>query len=49
MLTLATLITGATSFQTTFAQPMMGERNMGVGNGVIMWLKLRRLLLICSS
>jgi hypothetical protein len=33
LLMLATLITGATSFQTTFAQPMMGESNMGVGNG----------------
>jgi hypothetical protein len=30
---LATLITGATSFQTTLAQPMMGESNMGMGNG----------------
>ena len=33
LLTLATLITGATSFQTTYAQPMMGESNMGMGNG----------------
>jgi hypothetical protein len=33
LLTLATLISGATSFQTTFAQPMMGESNMGMGNG----------------
>ena len=33
LLTLATLITGATSFQTTFAQPMMGESNTGMGNG----------------
>ena len=33
LLTLATLITGATSFQTTLAQPMMGESNMGMGNG----------------
>lgn len=30
---LATLIIGATSFQTTLAQPMMGESNMGMGNG----------------
>ena len=33
LLTLATLITGATSFQTTFEHPMMSESNMGMGNG----------------
>jgi hypothetical protein len=33
LLTLATLITGATLFQTTLAQPMMGESNTGMGNG----------------
>ena len=32
LLTLAILITGATSFQATLAQPMMGDSNMGMGN-----------------
>jgi hypothetical protein len=33
LLTLAILITGATSFQATLAQPMMGDSNMGMGMG----------------
>ncbi|MFL6368485.1 MAG: hypothetical protein ACJ72T_08075, partial [Nitrososphaeraceae archaeon] len=33
LLMLATLITGATSFQTTLAQPIMGDSNMSMGNG----------------
>jgi len=33
LLTLAILITGATSFQATLAQPMMGDSNMGMGIG----------------
>ena len=33
LLTLATLIMAATSFQTTLAQPMTGDSNMGMGNG----------------
>ena len=32
-LMLATLITGATSFHTTLAQPIMGDSLMGMGNG----------------
>ena len=32
LLMLATLITGATSFQTTLAQPIMGDSNMSMGN-----------------
>jgi hypothetical protein len=33
LLMLATLITRATSFQTTLAQPIMGDSNMSMGNG----------------
>ncbi|MFL6370329.1 MAG: hypothetical protein ACJ72F_05810, partial [Nitrososphaeraceae archaeon] len=32
LLMLATLITGATSFQTTLAQPIMADSNMSMGN-----------------
>jgi hypothetical protein len=33
LLMLATLITGATSFHTTLAQPIMGDSSMRMGNG----------------